>query len=175
MERYVLSFMCQIEYQTLVQPVDIWASGITLYMFTYGHLPFISNSIPEMYEKIRNDQVEFPDKTIDGQKVNPRLIDLLQHVRVPLRNFVFFRLNLIQILEKDPEKRYRIKDIRLHDWARPCFVAQSTFKEILPSPQEIEKAVTPMTVHAIVASKRCARTFMQNQHSQLSARRSSTE
>lgn len=64
-------------------------------MFTYGHLPFISNSIPEMYEKIRNDQVEFPDKTIDGQKVNPRLIDLLQHVRVPLRNFVFFRLNLI--------------------------------------------------------------------------------
>jgi len=34
------------------KPVDIWACGITLYMFVYGHPPFVAKTMTELYAKI---------------------------------------------------------------------------------------------------------------------------
>ena len=36
-----------------VQAVDLWATGITLYMMLAGHVPFHAPTVPEIYEKIK--------------------------------------------------------------------------------------------------------------------------
>lgn len=35
------------------KPIDIWACGITLYMFVYGHPPFIAQTMTVLYGKIQ--------------------------------------------------------------------------------------------------------------------------
>ena len=46
------------------KPIDIWALGITLYILAYKKFPFESrnNNVFELYEKISNNKVEFPEK-----------------------------------------------------------------------------------------------------------------
>lgn len=39
------------------KPVDIWACGVTLYMFVYGHPPFEAKTMTELYDRI---QVSLP-------------------------------------------------------------------------------------------------------------------
>jgi serine/threonine protein kinase len=34
-------------------PIDIWACGVTLYMFIYGRPPFQAITLPELYKKIQ--------------------------------------------------------------------------------------------------------------------------
>lgn len=35
------------------KPVDIWACGVTLYMFVYGHPPFEAKTMMELYGRIQ--------------------------------------------------------------------------------------------------------------------------
>lgn len=63
------------------KPLDIWAAGVTLYMFVYGYPPFIAKTIPELYAKILGDPIEYPS-TVGDREVDPQLIDLLQKVDV---------------------------------------------------------------------------------------------
>lgn len=35
------------------KPVDIWACGVTLYMFVYGHPPFEAKTMTELYGRIQ--------------------------------------------------------------------------------------------------------------------------
>lgn len=35
------------------KPVDIWACGVTLYMFVYGHPPFVAQTMTVLYGKIQ--------------------------------------------------------------------------------------------------------------------------
>lgn len=39
------------------KPVDIWACGVTLYMFVYGHPPFEAKTMTELYARILVRQV----------------------------------------------------------------------------------------------------------------------
>ena len=68
------------------KPIDIWALGITLYILAYKIFPFESknNNILELYEKIANNNVEFPER--------PRRSPLLKCL-------------IRKCLEKDPNKR----------------------------------------------------------------------
>ena len=68
------------------KPIDIWALGITLYILAYKKFPFESkdNNILELYEKIANNNVEFPER--------PRRSPLLKCL-------------IRKCLEKDPNKR----------------------------------------------------------------------
>ena len=45
------------------KPIDIWGLGVTLYILAYNKFPFESenNNIFELYEKINNSKIEFPD------------------------------------------------------------------------------------------------------------------
>ncbi|KAJ0411292.1 hypothetical protein ATCC90586_004208 [Pythium insidiosum] len=83
------------------KPVDIWACGITLYMFVYGHPPYTAKTMTELYSKILGDPIEYP-KVVGDRLVEDDLIDLLQ-----------------KILEKDPQARYTTQQIRMqaHPWA----------------------------------------------------------
>lgn len=73
--------------------VDIWAAGITLWVFLFGKCPFLGEDIPSTYEAILHQPLEFPSET------PLELQDLLQ-----------------RILEKDPHKRITIPEILQHPW-----------------------------------------------------------
>ncbi|ETI47432.1 CAMKK/CAMKK-META protein kinase [Phytophthora nicotianae CJ01A1] len=81
------------------KPVDIWACGITLYMFVYGHPPFIAQTMTVLYGKIQSDPIEYPTQVGD-RVVESELIDLMEH-----------------LLEKDPKLRFTSQQIRAHPWA----------------------------------------------------------
>ncbi|KAL4086626.1 hypothetical protein PRIC1_013688 [Phytophthora ramorum] len=81
------------------KPVDIWACGVTLYMFIYGHPPFVAKTMTELYGRIQNDTIEYPD-SVGDRVVESELIDLLKH-----------------ILDKDAKQRFTSQQIRAHPWA----------------------------------------------------------
>ncbi|KRG00726.1 calcium/calmodulin-dependent protein kinase kinase 1 [Drosophila mojavensis] len=74
---------------------DIWALGATLYSLVYGNVPFIANTVPLLYDKIRNDPVVFP-----GQ---PKISDELQDC-------------ILRMLEKDPANRITLPQLKMHPW-----------------------------------------------------------
>ncbi|CCI45787.1 unnamed protein product [Albugo candida] len=81
----------------LGKPTDVWACGITLYMFIYGRSPYQADRISELYDKILNEAIEYP-VSVSGEAVDNRLIDMMQ-----------------KILAKDPTKRYTTQQIRTHE------------------------------------------------------------
>ncbi|KAL3659538.1 hypothetical protein V7S43_015526 [Phytophthora oleae] len=81
------------------KPIDIWACGVTLYMFVYGRPPFIAETMTVLYGKIQNDLIEFPAQVGD-RVVEEELIDLMKHV-----------------LDKNPRQRFTSQQIRAHPWA----------------------------------------------------------
>lgn len=76
------------------RPCDIYAAGVTLYMFVYGRPPFVQTSVSDLYEAIRSKDIEYLASGPTGEIVNPSLIDLLK-----------------QLLEKDPHKRLSLDQI----------------------------------------------------------------
>ncbi|XP_070135828.1 calcium/calmodulin-dependent protein kinase kinase 1 isoform X2 [Drosophila bipectinata] len=74
---------------------DVWALGVTLYSLVYGNVPFFGETVPFLYEKIKNDSVVFPQTvTISDQ----------------LKNC------LLMMLEKDPNKRITVPQLKENNW-----------------------------------------------------------
>ena len=72
---------------------DIWSCGIILYAMVCGYLPFEDPNTNKLYKKILAC-----DYVIPGF-ISPSNKDLLQ-----------------KILNTDPAKRFKITDIRTHEW-----------------------------------------------------------
>jgi calcium/calmodulin-dependent protein kinase kinase 2 len=69
---------------------DIWSMGVSLYCLRYGGIPFNREGMLEMYEAIKTDEPGIPEDE------SPGLIDLFR-----------------RILEKDPEKRIKMPELRV--------------------------------------------------------------
>lgn len=72
---------------------DIWSCGIILYAMTCGYLPFEDPNTNKLYKKILACDFSIPGF------ISPQNKDLIQ-----------------KILQTDPSKRFKIADIRNHDW-----------------------------------------------------------
>ncbi|ORE09606.1 Pkinase-domain-containing protein [Rhizopus microsporus var. microsporus] len=72
---------------------DIWSMGVTLYCLIYGKTPFMSSNIMELYEQIKEAPVEH------GDGIDANLRDLFE-----------------RILDRNPETRITMKELRNHPW-----------------------------------------------------------
>ncbi|KAI8518789.1 Calcium calmodulin-dependent protein kinase kinase 2 [Branchiostoma belcheri] len=89
--------------------LDVWALGITLYCFVYGHCPFEDSSILALHTKIRTQDLTFPNR---------------YDVSLPLKEL------LKKMLDKDPISRVTIPDIKVNEWV--------TEKGSVPLPTEAD-------------------------------------
>ncbi|KXJ94220.1 kinase-like domain-containing protein [Microdochium bolleyi] len=99
---------------------DIWSMGVTLYCLRYGKLPFNKQGVLEMYEAIRNEEVPIPA----GE--DPIFVDLLS-----------------RILDKNPETRISMPELRNHPWVTgegsdPLLSTEENCATIIDAPNEIE-------------------------------------
>ncbi|KAJ5812514.1 hypothetical protein N7474_008815 [Penicillium riverlandense] len=96
---------------------DIWSMGVTLYCIRYGRLPFEKESIFDLYESIRNDPVVYENEADESFK------DMME-----------------QILEKDPSKRIKMRDLRDHPW-----VTKNGTDLLLPWEENTAQIIEPPT------------------------------
>lgn len=73
---------------------DIWSMGVTLYCLRFGQIPFEKSGVLQLYESIKQDEVDLSMETEGDFK------DLMQ-----------------RLLEKDPSKRVKMPELRVgcHD------------------------------------------------------------
>ena len=73
--------------------IDVWALGVTLYVFIFGRPPFLAASEFAIYEEIREAPLAYP------HPIDPLLDDLLQG-----------------LLYKDPSQRMTLEMVKRHAW-----------------------------------------------------------
>lgn len=73
--------------------IDAWSCGIILYLLLTGTLPFQNEDMTQLYEQINRCQVDYPSW------MPPDAKDLIS-----------------RLLEKDPERRYSLEDVKAHPW-----------------------------------------------------------
>ncbi|XP_071945010.1 calcium/calmodulin-dependent protein kinase kinase 1-like isoform X2 [Antedon mediterranea] len=108
--------------------LDVWAMGITLYSFVYGKIPFTDSFILGLHNKIRTQTVTFPDQPAISNELK-ELIELM--------------------LEKDPEKRITIPQMKEHDWVtmngdEPMLSEVENCTLIEVSQDEVDSCVKPV-------------------------------
>ncbi|KAH9827362.1 calcium/calmodulin-dependent protein kinase kinase cmkC-like [Teratosphaeria destructans] len=116
---------------------DIWSMGVTLFCLRYGHIPFEQTGMLDLYESIRND-----DLVLDNEQ-DRNFEDLMRRT-----------------LEKDPDKRITMVELREHPWvtkngADPLLSAEENCADLVdpPSDAELEHAITGNMAHLMVVMK----------------------
>ncbi|KAG8001856.1 Calcium/calmodulin-dependent protein kinase kinase 1 [Nibea albiflora] len=87
--------MTEYEQSFSGKALDVWAMGVTLYCFVFGKCPFYDEYIVSLHNKIKNKPVEFPETPLISNELN----ELIQ-----------------RMLDKNPETRITIPQIKLHPW-----------------------------------------------------------
>lgn len=116
---------------------DIWSMGICLYCFRYGKVPYDQDNVLEMYEAIARDEVIIPADE------DPVFADLMK-----------------RILEKDPDKRISMCDLRKHPWVTrggtdPLLPTEENCSDLIedPNPLELNHAFTRKISHIVMVVK----------------------
>uniref|UniRef100_A0A8D0WKC6 non-specific serine/threonine protein kinase n=1 Tax=Sus scrofa TaxID=9823 RepID=A0A8D0WKC6_PIG len=126
------------------EALDVWATGVTLYCFVYGKCPFIDDYILALHRKIKNEAVVFPEEP----KVSEELKDLI-----------------LKMLDKNPETRIGVPDIKLHPWVTKngeeplpseeehCSVVEVTEEEVKNSVRLIPSWTTVILVKSMLRKR----------------------
>ena len=88
---------------------DIWSMGVTLYCLRYGRIPFEKGSMIGLYDSIRGDDLELNGESDD------KFSDLMR-----------------RILEKDPEKRITMAELRVCRHPCPSIKLTLTVRRNIP-------------------------------------------
>eukprot|EP00070_Physeter_catodon_P047074 XP_028353968.1 calcium/calmodulin-dependent protein kinase kinase 1 isoform X7 [Physeter catodon] len=124
--------------------LDVWATGVTLYCFVYGKCPFIDDFILALHRKIKNEAIVFPEEP----EVSEELKDLI-----------------LKMLDKNPETRLGVPDIKLHPWVTKngeeplpseeehCTVVEVTEEEVKNSVRLIPSWTTVILVKSMLRKR----------------------
>jgi len=82
---------------------DVWAAGVTLYMFVHGKCPYMSANLVQIFQMIREDPV------VISPSLSPPCIDLLS-----------------RMLDKDFTTRITIAEVKSHPWTTGVSSAAAT-------------------------------------------------
>ncbi|XP_041971518.1 calcium/calmodulin-dependent protein kinase kinase 1 isoform X2 [Aricia agestis] len=93
----------------LGEAADIWSLGATLYAMVTGRVPWLASSVAELQRRILADPLTFPARP---------------HLSRPLKRLLF------RMLDKDPNTRATMKEIKNHEWVT------NNGTEPLPSEEE---------------------------------------
>ncbi|XP_060569881.1 calcium/calmodulin-dependent protein kinase kinase 1-like isoform X3 [Ruditapes philippinarum] len=108
--------------------LDIWAMGITLYCFIYGHCPFEDDMPLSLHKKILKDPVIFPEKP----DVSEGIKDVIQ-----------------KMLDKNPETRITLPTLKLHSWVTkdgefPLPTESENCNLVTVTDEEVDNVVKPV-------------------------------
>eukprot|EP00658_Telonema_sp_P-2_P012359 TRINITY_DN1470_c0_g1_i3.p1 TRINITY_DN1470_c0_g1~~TRINITY_DN1470_c0_g1_i3.p1 ORF type:complete len:1738 (+),score=287.22 TRINITY_DN1470_c0_g1_i3:96-5309(+) len=110
-------------------PIDMWAVGVTTYLFLYGHHPFSGGTIPQLFDSIRDNRPHYVLPVVSEQEERIHYNMDSDHVHdEPSMTEAAFQeqrmtdvtaradcLDLIQkLLESDPTKRLTAVQCRHH-------------------------------------------------------------
>ncbi|RDW70165.1 calcium protein kinase BcCMK3 [Coleophoma crateriformis] len=116
---------------------DIWSMGVSLYCLRFGRIPFERTGVLELYESIKNDNIEMESEN------TPYFEDLLR-----------------RLLEKDPSKRITMPELREHPWVTkdgkdPLLSSEENTADLVqpPSKAEINHAITGKMSNLLVLMK----------------------
>ncbi|KAF4464293.1 CAMKK CAMKK-META kinase [Fusarium albosuccineum] len=116
---------------------DIWSMGVSLYCLKYGRIPFNHDGVLDMYDAIKSDEPQLPSDE------NPGFVDLMH-----------------KILDKDPEKRITMEQLREHPWVThqgtdPLLSAEENCANMIEPPNELEvnRAFTRKMNHLLCVMK----------------------
>ncbi|KAK0732749.1 kinase-like domain-containing protein [Apiosordaria backusii] len=116
---------------------DIWSMGVSLYCLRYGKIPFEKFGVLEMYEAIRTETPHIPEDE------KPDFVDVMR-----------------KLMEKDPEKRIKMDELRDHPWVTkngtdPLLPAEENCSDPVdpPNPLEVNHAFTRRMSHLICVMK----------------------
>ncbi|KAK7895632.1 hypothetical protein WMY93_020957 [Mugilogobius chulae] len=125
--------------------LDVWAMGITLHCFVFGVCPFMDERILSLHQKIKTQPVELPENA----DISDDLKDLL-----------------LKMLDKNPETRITVPQIRLHPWvtrhgAEPlppeddncCMLIEVTEEEVENSVKHIPSLATVILVRTMLRKR----------------------
>ncbi|KAM9852879.1 calcium/calmodulin-dependent protein kinase kinase 1b [Aulostomus maculatus] len=126
--------------------LDVWAMGVTLYCFVFGKCPFYDEYIVSLHNKIKNKTVEFPEMPLMSTELK-ELVEMM--------------------LDKNPETRITIPEIKLHPWVTEngsnplpleeehCTAVEVTEEEV----QNSVKLITSLSTVILVKSMLRKRSF----------------
>lgn len=116
---------------------DIWSMGVTLFCLRYGRIPFEKSGVLELYESIRAEEIDL------SQETDPVFCDLMT-----------------RLLDKDPERRITMAELREHPWvtangADPLLPAEENCATIIepPTASEMDHAITGNMENLLVVMK----------------------
>ncbi|XP_073482684.1 calcium/calmodulin-dependent protein kinase kinase 2 isoform X6 [Aquarana catesbeiana] len=124
--------------------LDVWAMGVTLHCFVFGQCPFMDERILSLHSKIKNQPLEIPDQP----EISEDLRDLI-----------------LKMLDKNPESRLTVPDIKLHPWvtkhgAEPlpsedenCTLIEVTEEEVENSVKHIPSLATVILVKTMLRKR----------------------
>ncbi|KAM9793669.1 calcium/calmodulin-dependent protein kinase kinase 2 [Syngnathus typhle] len=125
--------------------LDVWAMGVTLHCFVFGVCPFMDERIVNLHQKIKTQPVELPEYA----DISDDLKDLL-----------------LKMLDKNPETRISIPQIKLHPWvtrhgAEPlppeddncCLLIEVTEEEVENSVKHIPSLATVIMVRTMLRKR----------------------